>query len=386
MEKQIGKLKMLPVNKTVVFWSPIEGEDVLVRTGTIAEGSCFFHALLFAYSKEYVSMDIPERMKFVKRLRASMAGKINRESWEEIGGGLIAKIPFQENVNDILLNFYRFLNDDNKARGRATKHVIKQLIGEDDDEFEVYKLIAELIPFNEGFEQKILPNAYSKSEEGKIEECCKEIVSETITYLKSREELKSVTKEKVKYIKDVVKKLLTLVLKEAEDFAYKSYVKGLKNVSEDVDSYTIGLISERFKRDIYFLDGNNRMPYNNSSTTDNLKNRKSMIVLWIGKNHYEIVGRLLPGNRIQREFDHDDPLIEKLYNFLVTPEKVATEYPELVPYLPREHRRGSSPSPQSKITDTEDSDSNDEEDKDTLDYKSSDTEDSDCEKYSDDEE
>jgi hypothetical protein len=383
MEKQFGKLKMLPVNKTVVFWSPIEGEDVLVRTGTIAEGSCFFHALLFAYSKEYVSMDIPGRMKFVKRLRASMAGKINHESWEGIGGGLIAKIPFQENVNDILLNFYRFLNED-KVHGKAAKNVIKKLIGEEDeDDLEVYRLIAELIPLEKGFEQKILPNAYSNSQDGKIEDCCKEIISETNTYLKSIEELKSVSNEKVIYIKKVVKKLLTVILKEAENSAYKNYVKGLKNVSEDVDSYTIGLISERFKRDIYFLDGKTRAPYNNSSTADNLKKRKSMIVLWVGKNHYEIVGRLLPGNRIQREFDHNDPLIEKLYNFLVSPEKIVENYPELIPYLPREYRGESTPLSQNNFNDDEDNDSSSDDDSDMMDYKSSDTDQSEYEKYSD---
>ena len=53
MSTQFSKLKILPVDKTVVFWSPIEGDDVLIRTGTIPDGSCFFHSLLHAYSKEY---------------------------------------------------------------------------------------------------------------------------------------------------------------------------------------------------------------------------------------------------------------------------------------------------------------------------------------------
>ena len=32
---ELPKLNILPVNKTVVFYSPVEGKDVLVRTGTI---------------------------------------------------------------------------------------------------------------------------------------------------------------------------------------------------------------------------------------------------------------------------------------------------------------------------------------------------------------
>lgn len=372
MAKQFGKLKMLPVNKTVVFWSPIEGDDVLIRTGTIAEGSCFFHSLLYAYSKEYVSMDKRERMKFVRRLRASMSGKVDRENWEGMGGGLIAKIPFQEKVNYILVNFYRFLDNDSRARGRDTKNVIKKLVGNNANELEMYRLVAELIPKQEGFEQTILPRAYRKSEDGKIADCCDAIIEESIAYLDAKEEIKRIPEEKAEYIRCIVRKLLTEVLKESEEVAYNDYVKGLKNVAKEVDTYTIGLISDRFKRDIYFLDGKNRMPYNNSSTTENLTGRKSIIVLWIGGNHYEIVGRLLPGNRIQREFSHDDPLIQKMYNLLVKPEEVHEKYPELVPYLPREYQN-SSPSPH-RFTDTDESE---DEDRNMSVYDSSDPEDDD---------
>lgn len=358
MSQQLDKLKQQPVNKTVVFWSPIEGDDVLVRTGTIGEGSCCYHALLHAYSKEYASMDRHGRMKFVSRLRAGMASAVDRESWEDMGNGLISKIPFQENVNNILVNFYRFLGNDKNARGRSTRRVIKNLVGEDASELELYSIVTELIPFDTGFEQIILPEAYSNSEDGKIAECCDAIIEATLKFLNKNEEFKSIPVEKSTYISNTVRKFLTIILKEAEDSAYKNYVTGLQNVSEEVDGYTIGLISERFKRDIYFLDSKTRMPYNNASTTENLKNRKSIIVLWIGGNHYEIVGRLLPGNRIQREFQPDDPLITKFYTFLVKPEEIGQKFPELNPYIPRKHRNTNSPSPR-RFTDTEDDEEQD---------------------------
>lgn len=358
MAKQLGKLKMIPVNKTVVFWSPIEGDDVLVRTGTIAEGSCFFHSLLYAHSREYVAMNTKEKMKFVRRLRASMAGKVDKESWEDMGKGLIAKIPFQEKVDDILVNFYHFLHNDSRARGRSTRKVIKNLVGDDAQQLELFKIITELVPIEE-FEQKILPTAYHKSEDQKISDTCDCIITETMDYLNNIEEFKSIDKEKSDYIGSIVNKFLCEVLKEAEDSSFKEYVKGLENVAEDVDTYTIELISERFNRDVYFLDGKNRMPYNNSSTSENLKGRKSIIVLWIGGNHYEIVGRLLPGNRIQREFSHDDPLIQKLHTFLVKPSEIKHKYADLAPYLPREFRDDDTPSPK-RFTDSDSVSDNDE--------------------------
>ena len=57
------------------------------------------------------------------------------------------------------------------------------------------------------------------------------------------------------------------------------------------------------------------MPYR-TADTENIKGRKSLIVMWIGGVHYEIVGRLLPGNRVQREFNSDDFRIEDVTDLI----------------------------------------------------------------------
>ena len=75
------------------------------------------------------------------------------------------------------------------------------------------------------------------------------------------------------------------------------------------------------------------MPYHNASSSENIKKRKSYILLWIENNHYEILGRLLPGNKIQREFKWDDPLIQCIYTILCDPNKVPDQYPHLIPHL-----------------------------------------------------
>lgn len=338
MSKNITNLKILPVNKTVVFYSPLEGKDVLVRTGTIGDGSCFFHSLLHAYSKEYVEMNIDDRSKYVHNLRASMAGRINKENWQEIGGGLISKIPFQEKVNNILLNFYRFIKNDNNFRGKSAKKIVKTLIGEDQEKLELYELLTELIPFDEGFEQNILPKSYHKCENEMIDMCKIEIINQSIKYLENVNDLQHIEIEKVEYLKSTLSNFLNVVVDEAENSTFKEYIEGLKNISEEIDSYTIGLISDRFNRDIYFIDANTRMPYQ-TGDTNNIKNRKSLIVMWIGQCHYEIIGKLLPGNRIQRDFDFNDPLIKKINMILCHPEYVSKSYPELIPYLPKEHRQ-----------------------------------------------
>lgn len=337
MANKIHSLKMLPVNKSVVFYSPMEGEDVLVRTGTIGEGSCLFHALLHAYSKDYATMGRKGRMKFVMRLRASMAGGVDRESWEEMGEGVISKVPYQENVLDILSNLYKFLEGKGRVRGRSTRRVLKKLFKDAKEPDELYKLIVDLLPFKK-LSNECLPQAYDRTQDERIRQCSEAVQEDVIAYLKTRKELGSISKEKVEYIMGKVNNMLHTVLLEAENSAFRSYVKGLERVSEDVDSYTIDFISERFNRDVYFLDGTSRLPYNTCPTTNNLKNRKSMIVLWVGRNHYEIVGRLLPGNRIQREFPPDDILISRIRTLITRPEDIPKLYPDLVEYLPRSLR------------------------------------------------
>lgn len=341
---EFAVVKKLDPNKTVVFRTPFEGKDVIVRTGCSSESSSFFHCVLHSCSKEYYSMNDKRRMKLIRRFRASLVGKTDRESWEKIEGGLIAKTAFKEKIQDIMLNCYRFFKNDPKARGNATHRVIKNLVGEDEKLFESYKIITELIPFTEGFEDKIISKAYDASEGQKMSMLNKAIIKNAKSYVKKTKEVKSVSKNKTKHICELVSKFVTAVLKEADEEAFKSFVVGCENLADDVDAYTISIISKQFNCDIYMVSAENRMPYLYPQTVDNLKGRKSIMILCINKNQYEILGKLLPGNSIQREFDHSEPIICKIHTFLVNPEKVSEEFNDLVKYLPEEYQNTNSSS------------------------------------------
>ena len=308
-----SKLKKLPVNKFVVFYSPIEGEDVLVRTGTISEGSSFFHAVLHGYSREYINMNRTDRVKFVRRLRASMAGKTSKDDWEELGGGLIAKMPFQEALSELLKAVYSHLDKAGEIQNRATRRVIKFLSNKDQKQnaLEEYKIITELIPYKDGFLDIILPNAYNAENVTEIMDLVHE---ETINYIMTVPEMKHLSKEKVEYIQDMVTDFISAVLKEAENSAYSEYIKGLETTKETVGEFTVNYISERLNRNIYFLDPTQREPFNPSNSAYR-SDRKGIIILRIKENHYEVVGRLLSGNKIQRDFSPDDSLILAIQNY-----------------------------------------------------------------------
>ena len=350
----------LPPNKTVVFRTPIEGEDVIVRTGCSPELSSFFQCVLHSCSN---SMKDKTRMKHVSRFQESLAGKKDRESWEKIDGGLFAKTAFKEKISNITLNCYRFFKNDPKARGNSTHRVIKNLIGEDEKLFESYKIITELIPFTKGFEEKIISKAYDKSNGQKIFMLNQAIIKNADSYVKKTKEVESVSKNKSKYLRELVSKFVSAILKEAEEEAFKSFVADSENSAADIDAYTISNISDQFKCDIYMINAETRMPYLCPQTVDNLKGRKSIMVLCINKDQYEILGKLLPGNSIQREFEKSEPIISKIHTFLVNPEKVSKEFNDLVKYLPEEYQNTDSNS-DSNSDSEEESDEESEEDSD----------------------
>ena len=128
--QEFKQIKELPVNKTVVFCSPLEGSDVLVRTGTISENSFFLHAFLHGFSKDYINMKKDERIRFTRRLKASMSGKLDIDAWEENGDGIIAKIPFIEIFFELINNFIDFLysyeDESIKIKGRCNRRIIKE--------------------------------------------------------------------------------------------------------------------------------------------------------------------------------------------------------------------------------------------------------------------
>jgi hypothetical protein len=340
MSSELATLTILPVNKTVVFYSPIEGKDVLVRTGTLMEGSCFFHALLHAYSKDYVSMNEGGRKKFVNRLRSSVARKIDKGRWESLSNGLIAKIPFQENLSNILSDFYRYIERGGSGRTQSVRKIIRKIIKNDKRDTETYKLVTEMIPLENGFEKSILPSSYEKCNDNGISKCKKTIIDHSVRYYKKEfSKLDGQLKdERVQYYINKLEVFITAVVEEAEFSAYNEYIESLHDASIEVDSYTIGLISEKFNRDIYFVDSRTRMPYRDVSH-ENIHKRKSILVMWTGGSHYEIIGRLLPGNRIQREFEFKDSIIQRIHTYLYSPEKIPNKYPNLVSYIPKDVRK-----------------------------------------------
>ena len=309
--QQMAKLSILPVNKTVVFYSPIEGKDVFVRTGTMEGGNSLIHCLLHACSKDYMFRNDKEKMKCMNKIYKKVFWKnepLDRET-------------FLMEISTVLRDFY-----DNKGI------VAKKL----ENDMEIYKTLCELVTL-ENFLNVILPSGMDKSEDRGMKKYKENIIEETKNFTFGILENfgNNLELERKDFFMKKILELINTTLLEGENMMFKQFLK-----KEFVlDTNNLKIISNKFNRDIYFFDGDNRLPC--TVIKDNIiKGRKSVFVIKVD-NHYEIVGKLLSGNKIHRQFERKDSIVKRVKAFLYHPDIIEDHYPQLVPYLAKSHESHS---------------------------------------------
>jgi hypothetical protein len=252
-------------NKTVVFYTPFEGEDVIVRTGVLQEKNPLLHAVLHGYSKKYAMSDKQKRIRIAKKLEV--------------------------NPVDIISEFYK--------QGYDTHPLIKKDVDKD-----VYQIIAELIPKNEIEKRK---------------------PEQILDYAEMIFNKVDIDKKKKKYF---LEKFADMI-----EYAYKN--------SKDIFEHKI-------KRDIYIFDSTTRLPVKSLE----VKKRKSMFVLQFDDGHYEILGKLLAGNKIQRVFSPDDNLVKTVNCYLTRKDsfdKICPDISELIDEERSSSRSSSGSSSQEEL-------------------------------------
>lgn len=344
------------VDDTQVFSTPLEGDDVVVRIGTIPDGSCFFHAIMNATSKEYCRMNEKGRKKMVQRMRKNIAKKVDRNRWESISNGLVAKIPFQENVNEILNDVYRVVIHEKKALTKMGQKVVRSI-----PENTMVAINAVLSLTNiDDLERNVLPECFSDDDDSTINDYKAKFISVCGKYIfdKWKVAARKLDKKKFDYCIKKTLQLLEEIVEYAESRAYKDYVRNLSDSTSFVDMYTVGYISDKINRDIYFVNGNTRLPYQ-IGDQNHIKGRKAIVLAWIENCHYDLLCRCTPSRKIIKQFEPEDVLIKRIHTYLYHPEKVATEFPDMLKYMDEKYHPKKESS--RKEVDRSDSDSDESE-------------------------
>ena len=311
----MSTLKPNSVNKSVTFYSPLEDQDeTMVRTGTLGS---IIHAVLHACSKEYVAKNNETREEYAKKLLKSI---LDEKEWVKTSEG---KKLTHDNIVEIIEGFYEYVNEDESPDSKMVKKVIKKLSVT--DKISVYKLITELIPVSEMLQ-----------------------TDSVITFLNNTEEIQKLPQKKADVIRNIVEDFIATTTTIASHSAFKSHKENI-NIN---DPEVITLLSRYFKCDIYILNEKDRVPCH----LEGDGTQKSIIILSISKD-YEIVGRLLAGNKIQREYDAEDKLIEKIRMFLNDPDTIKSKYPELAPYIKSDPEQSDPKQSDSEHSEPEQSDS-----------------------------
>lgn len=256
----------LPTNKTVVFYSPIEGKDVLVRTGNDSD---LLHCVLSSYSKKFLFMSQEKKEKALKKLKV----KLDVQDKNKV------------NTTD-LRAFYTSIKN--------KKSISHNLIKNKNDTI-VFETLFDILSLRE------------------------------VLSLNSCESAKKYLEPKVSSLPQKQKEYCLTKFSEL----YKNDLSSKKSDKFTDTKETISTITDKLNRNIFFLDCKTRLPY---KVLDKVGSKKSMIIMNVG-NGFEIVGRLLNGNVVQREFKFDDPLIKRIYTLLYEPSLIPKKYPELTAYI-----------------------------------------------------
>lgn len=296
-------------NKTVVFYSPLDGTDILVRTGSSfrlknSESKKWrdlylplLHAVFCAYSPAYVKADTSTKDKLVSKA-VKMIDPVVRKHLKK-SPETKPKLP---SFNKVFI-----------------ENLEKQYATQDD----FHQLISELVPLS------VFEVIFEENNDKSFSSLDIDTVLQFLSNSLPKETEKKRKEFCLKKLQSLLETTLTNSEKDYSEIKKNLSQKTLTDISPDV---FINLLSKNLKRNIYILDYTNRMPkkIKDQKRTDY---DKSIILLQF-PDCYETVGRLLEKNRVQREF-LDDSIVDKIVAFLFD-RKLKKKYPELTEYLPKE--------------------------------------------------
>lgn len=316
------QLSILPPNKTTVFYSPIEGKDVLVRTGIINEGSSFIHSALHCYSQEYARMSDKEKIESAEKLSRTISDKIQTNIWNE-KFNIVNMIEFQDCLRNTFKDFYKCISGNTNVTSDVYNKLSKDI--------ESYKIICQIVKL-EHFTKDILPETYNFCVNKPFEFFKEELKKKTSYFSKKIFDNigDSIEKKRKKYCIDKLINLSSEVADEVYSVMLDRHLEYSKDSPLEIDSVVIDFVSDIFKRNIYILDSVFRMPSKIPDISHD--NEKSIILICLGDYRYEPVGRLLEKNRVQRDFSNEQ-LIKDIHTFLYNPKIIPKKYPHIAKYI-----------------------------------------------------
>jgi len=291
----MNTLDTLPINKTYVFHSPLEGNNCLVRTGTIKDTILsFFNSVLISSSRNFKKLDTVDRDKLIMKVKDVIFSKINKKMWKFNGLQTFKKI-----LRHVLVDFYKYITTSETIDNKIVKKLSQKLIT-NKKEYDLYEIITEILPYN------IIIDTEDPSD-GLIETFINLIKRNVKIHLQTVDIFTTLNEDNIDYIIKNISNFLNTVLTEVEFVSFKNY----KYEIDEINEILVNTVSNYFNCNIYFIDSKTRLPFVLNNIND-FENINSIIILSLEHEHYEAVGILKHGNIINYEFLCDDALVMKM--------------------------------------------------------------------------
>ena len=338
-------MEMLEVDKNAKLVSRIDPD--LIRTGTVGDGTCFFHSVLKGISQEYTkTFDGKKTTEKTKRemgktLRQKVSESITVDFYTSMFEGVLAKIHYSERVHTSINLFYSFMDDtesfvSSKVSWSSRKFVI-ELIKKN---IKSYEMIVNILDHDTM--DKIRSKVFDASP---IQECKQKWSDDAVGMFLSLVDQSVEKEDEVFEAQRKLVDLIDLICDFSMEMALKRYKEELSDCSKWATEEMFRLVSDFLEIDIYFITEETGLPYRLAGGCENMMSgkRRSVIVGSIGGGHFESIGYKKSSSEvgkgiIQRVFEHDDPLIVKLHAINCVPEKVKEDYPEFIDLIPIELR------------------------------------------------
>ena len=269
-------LKSLKVGQTVTFNSVLLSQlpdYKLTRTGTHANGDCFFHAIKTAIDPAYRTLSSDKQIKEVQQFRSRM--EVDEKTWELLGNGSVARVGKLDAPGfDILFN--QFMTSESKGFAE-NRNEIYQALG---SEYGITNFLSSL--------------RSRKAERMNVSKFIGEIKRLFPSFIVNKSHQAKATEQ------------LDKILIESKQIAHQNFVKRITACGSWVGDEVLELVSDEVNRDIFVVNDYDGSPY--ITDCNHVTDRTSIVIVFQGGNHYECLGRL-NGTKVQREFTYNDPLI-----------------------------------------------------------------------------
>ena len=303
--------------------------NILIRTGTIGDGSCFFHSLLHSInSGSYPKLPESKQIEQVEVLRKNLSNNLTKDQWYKLGDMDVSFEAVSTSIRNFFDKVYDYLNNPGQELNKHLREILTDTFFKNCKEH--YELITQILPYEDTENKDAITidnvlgfstnECYKKQRELGIDFDllkCMNIFKKMLknSFIDNLEKIvgQSLDEKKKKYIINKFVDLSELIIDKSVDSSFNEYKANLSNKRCWVDHSMISYLSDYFDKDIYFIDGNTRKPYLLGPC--NYKKRESIIILWIGGSHYESVA-LVANKNASRVFPPDNPLIKQLYYML----------------------------------------------------------------------